>query len=91
MLPIQIISPQSMVAMPWKNGGGTTRQVAVYPPLASLETFQWRVSVATIARDGPFSQFAGFDRFLVPLAPHVAFSLSIDGAPWHRFEPFGKP
>ncbi len=34
---------------PWKNGAGTTRQVAVGQG--------WRVSVAHVTKDGPFSVF----------------------------------
>ena len=32
--------------MPWKNGGGTTTEIAVFPAGASLETFEWRFSPA---------------------------------------------
>ena len=34
------------------------------PPGASLDTFDWRISVASIATDGPFSKFPGIDRTL---------------------------
>jgi environmental stress-induced protein Ves len=34
----------------------------VEPPGASLEMFDWRISVASIATDGPFSEFSGIDR-----------------------------
>src|SRR5690349_8702881 len=50
--------------MPWKNGGGETRQVAVWPAGASLDALDWRVSLATVASDGPFSTFAGVTRTL---------------------------
>jgi uncharacterized protein len=53
---------------PWKNGGGTTRSVAIHPVGASLDDFDWRVSIATVASDGPFSRFAGVDRVLVLLS-----------------------
>lgn len=49
--------------MPWANGGGSTRQVAIDPPEASMATgFRWRVSIATVARGGPFSALPGVDR-----------------------------
>lgn len=54
--------------MAWKNGGGHTVQIAVEPEGASLSNFTWRVSIAAIERDGPFSAFAGVDRTLVLLA-----------------------
>jgi environmental stress-induced protein Ves len=53
---------------PWKNGGGETRQIAAFPEGAGLEAFDWRVSTARVACDGPFSTFAGVDRTLAILA-----------------------
>lgn len=49
--------------MPWANGGGSTRQVAIDPPGASMATgFRWRVSIAAVASGGPFSVLPGVDR-----------------------------
>lgn len=50
--------------MPWKNGRGETVEIAVFPKDASMETFGWRVSMASVATDGPFSVFPGVDRTL---------------------------
>ncbi|RAX41833.1 HutD/Ves family protein [Rhizobium tropici] len=50
--------------MPWKNGGGETVEIAVSPEGAGLADFDWRVSMATVATDGPFSVFPGIDRTL---------------------------
>jgi len=50
--------------MTWKNGGGETAEIAVFPEAAGLEDFGWRVSMASVASDGPFSAFAGVDRTL---------------------------
>lgn len=52
--------------MPWKNGGGSTIELAIEPKGASLKdlSFTWRLSLATVASDGPFSEFPGFDRLL---------------------------
>lgn len=50
--------------MPWKNGGGVTTEIAVYPEGAALDTFAWRLSMASVASDGPFSHFDGIDRTL---------------------------
>jgi environmental stress-induced protein Ves len=50
--------------MPWKNGGGETREIAVWPAGAALDALEWRVSLATVASDGPFSTFAGVTRTL---------------------------
>lgn len=58
----------------WKNGGGVTHEIARSGE--SPET-DWRVSLATIDRDGPFSDFAGFDRTIVPVEG-AGFELSFD-------------
>lgn len=50
--------------MPWKNGKGETVEIAVSPEGASVDTFDWRISVAPVASDGPFSVFPGIDRTL---------------------------
>ncbi|AQS64265.1 Protein Ves [Rhizobium rhizogenes] len=50
--------------MPWKNGGGETVEIAIFPPAASVNDFDWRISMATVASDGPFSIFPGIDRTL---------------------------
>ena len=58
---------QTLPAMAWKNGGGVTREIVREPAGASLEDFDWRVSVADIAAAGPFSRFVGVDRHLLLL------------------------
>lgn len=57
----------ALPAMPWKNGGGSTRELACWPPGAALDDFDWRVSIATIAASGPFSAFPGVDRTIMLL------------------------
>jgi len=64
---IQYLPANERTAQPWKNGGGVTREVAVWPPGADFETFEWRVSIATVDAEGPFSRFAGIDRVLTIL------------------------
>lgn len=54
--------------MPWKNGGGTTTELVIEPPGATLDTpFHWRLSMADVAVSGPFSRFEGCDRTLLLL------------------------
>ncbi|WLE60026.1 HutD family protein [Burkholderia plantarii] len=65
---LTLIRADQLVAAPWKNGGGVTREIAAEPPGASLDTFAWRVSVADVAQPGPFSRFPGVDRTLVLLS-----------------------
>ena len=57
----------ALPAMPWKNGGGSTREIASWPPGAGFDGFDWRVSIASIAASGPFSVFAGVDRSIMLL------------------------
>lgn len=64
--------------MPWKNGGGETVEIAVFPPDASVDDFDWRISMATVANDGPFSIFTGIDRTLSILDGN-GMSLTVDG------------
>jgi hypothetical protein len=33
---------------PWKNGGGSTREIACWPQGAGMDSFGWRVSVAVM-------------------------------------------
>ncbi len=53
--------------MPWKNGGGVTREIALGPAGAGPEEFLWRLSIAEVATSGPFSVFSGIDRTLTVL------------------------
>lgn len=48
--------------MRWKNDGGTTTEIATFPPGSALDDFAWRVSMARVDRAGPFSRFPGVDR-----------------------------
>jgi uncharacterized protein len=65
---LRIIRSADYVARPWKNGGGVTRDIFVSPPGASLDNFDWRLSLAQVDRDGPFSRFDNVDRTLVLLS-----------------------
>ncbi|APO78729.1 protein HutD (plasmid) [Rhizobium etli 8C-3] len=75
---MQILRAADHRRMPWKNGGGETVEVAVWPPGAGLFDFDWRVSMATVAFDGPFSIFPGIDRTLSILSGS-GMILKIDG------------
>jgi environmental stress-induced protein Ves len=61
---MRIIRAADCKTTPWKNGGGSTTEIAIGPAGASLEAFDWRISMARVASDGPFSDFAGIDRTL---------------------------
>lgn len=51
--------------VPWRNGGGITHELAAWPDLGA---WRWRISVAEVARDGPFSRFDGIDRHFAVLS-----------------------
>jgi uncharacterized protein len=53
--------------MPWRNGRGETAEVAIGPAGATLGDFDWRVSMARVDGDGPFSIFPQTDRTLTVL------------------------
>lgn len=52
-------SLQDIPAQPWKNGGGTTRELALSECQGQLH---WRISLADINQDGAFSSFPGLAR-----------------------------
>lgn len=66
---MRIIRQHQYETMPWKNGKGSTREIISYPPLAGIDSaeFLWRLSIADVATDGPFSRFAGIERTLLLL------------------------
>ncbi len=64
---MNLIAYDDLVAMPWKNGGGITRELACYPPNAHFDDFLWRVSIADIKQSGSFSVFPGIDRVIALL------------------------
>lgn len=75
---MNILRSSDYTHMPWKNGGGDTVEIAVFPSGASLDDFDWRISMATVAADGPFSAFPGVDRTLTVIEGQ-GVDLTIDG------------
>jgi environmental stress-induced protein Ves len=69
-VPMRRLTPRDYRRMPWRNGGGTTTEIAIAPEGASVsgERFLYRVSIADVATDGPFSRFEGYDRHIMLLA-----------------------
>lgn len=64
---MRIIRASEYRRMPWKNGGGETVEIAISPAGATLDAFDWRISMARVAASGPFSRFPGIDRTLAVL------------------------
>jgi uncharacterized protein len=73
-----LIPYASLESTPWKNGGGSTTEIAISPAGAGFEDFDWRISLATISSDGPFSVFPGIDRTLA-LVDGPGVHLEFDG------------
>ncbi len=65
-MPI-VITQTHQLSMRWKNGGGITREIIRSPQGSSLESFDWRISIATVHQGGAFSLFPGIDRSLAIL------------------------
>lgn len=64
---MRILKSNEYRRMPWRNGRGETAEVAISPTGATLDDFDWRVSMARIDGDGPFSIFPQTDRTLAVL------------------------
>lgn len=75
---MRILRARERVAAPWSNGGGVTREVAAHPPGAGWDTFAWRVSLADVTRDGPYSPLPGVRRILT-VADGAGLELTVDG------------
>lgn len=75
----RVVRSADVRPQPWPNGGGTTRE------LATADDGAWRISLADVDRDGPFSTFAGRHRLLTVVEGPV-LSLDVDGGS-HVVEP----
>lgn len=65
----RLITEADHRVMPWKNGFGLTREIAIDPPDAGLAVpFRWRLSIADVRSSGPFSSFPGYERTIMVIA-----------------------
>ena len=78
----RIILAQDCPPQPWKNGLGTTREIAVHPSGASSDDFLWRVSIAEVDSAAPFSSFPGIDRHIA-LLDGAGFTMTLDDGRVH--------
>lgn len=64
--------------MPWRNGRGTTTELAIMPHSPNREDspFLWRISIAGVEEDGPFSHFPNIERHLMLLRGN---GITLDG------------
>ena len=91
-MTVRRLDPRDFVRQPWKNGGGFTTELAVYPsPQGEREQpFLWRVSIADIERPGPFSDFSGYERTIM-LLEGDGMELSFEGRPPVRIDAKHRP
>lgn len=54
------VTAANLAPQPWRNGGGQTRELLAWPPGPD---WRLRISLADIEQDGPFSAFAGVERW----------------------------
>lgn len=64
MSALHLVHLHDVAPEPWRNGGGHTREVLAWP---RRDAWRLRVSVAAIEADGPFSSFAGVQRWFAVL------------------------
>ena len=58
----RLLKADQRAVVPWKNGGGTTTELAQGLARASDQEWSWRISLADVEQSGPFSIFTGIDR-----------------------------
>lgn len=75
MQPDSIVRVADVAGQPWRNGGGTTRELLRDP---DSDDWQIRVSVAEVSASGPFSAFPGVTRWFA-VVEGAGVVLSIDG------------
>ncbi len=57
----RVVGPADRRVVPWANGAGTTAVVARVP---DTDDWAWRLSLADVVEDGPFSVLPGVDRWI---------------------------
>jgi hypothetical protein len=63
---IQLIPANEYRRTRWKNGLGWTREIIRHP--GNADAWSWRLSIAEVDKDGPFSSFENIDRELILLS-----------------------
>jgi environmental stress-induced protein Ves len=77
MSQLTVLRAADYAAMPWKNGGGSTEEIA-RDSGEGLDGFGWRLSIADIEASGGFSRFGGYQRIITVLQG-AGMTLNIDG------------
>lgn len=87
---MKVLRASDYKRMPWKNGRGETVEIAIFPAHATVDNFDWRISMATVAEDGSFSIFPGIDRTL-SVIEGAGLELSVDGCEPILLDPSSLP
>ena len=79
---MRVIDPAACAPVAWRNGGGVARELAAAGGVPGGEgpPFDWRLSLAGIERDGPFSPLAGVDRVFAPIEGRVSLAFDAPAA-----------
>jgi environmental stress-induced protein Ves len=90
----RIIRAQNVAPQPWRNGGGQTRELLVWPErwqATRQESAPWqlRISLAEVGRSGPFSAYPGVQRWFA-VVEGAGVRLSLAGAQ-HRVDAASAP
>jgi uncharacterized protein len=84
----RILHRSDYQSMPWRNGGGTTTEI--WKATSSAGEMLWRLSIADVASDGPFSDFPGLDRWIMVIEG-AGMELMIEGMGTKRLDQFYEP
>ncbi len=82
---MRIVRMSELTATPWKNGGGVTREISA---VRRDEALLWRLSLADVAKDGPFSNFDGFIRILTVIDGN---GMELIGSSGTLYADYGEP
>jgi environmental stress-induced protein Ves len=91
-MPLLLIPANEYRRERWRNGQGWTREIATgsMPGPESTDPWDWRLSIAEIERDCPFSAFPGCDRVLVLLTGNGMRLEFADGTQSDLTPPHGR-
>ncbi|VFT07862.1 putative histidine utilization protein HutD [Pseudomonas aeruginosa] len=78
MSEFRILRAVDYPRMPWKNGAGSTEEIA-RDGGDGLDGFGWRLSIADVGESGGFSRFAGYQR-IISVLEGGGMRLRVDGA-----------
>ena len=77
MSPSRLLRAADYPRMPWKNGAGSTLEIA-RDAGDGLDGFGWRLSIADVGESGGFSAFTGYQRVITVLEG-AGMRLEVDG------------